>query len=199
MGWSYSPNEFVKIYRKLINWGWYTDVCTCKLFLHCLLRANWKPGLWQGIHYDKGEFITSIPSLAEESGLTVSQTRTALKHLISTGEIGSRLTDTVTGKKLTKNRIITVKNWDAYQSNDRQNDRQIAGNVTDKRQASDRQVTADIRIKEYQERKEIKEKPAALSSSKDEEFEEFARIQNERMARQAEKERRLRKESNGTL
>ena len=43
------------------------------------------------------------------------------------------------------------------------------------------------------------EKPAALSSSKDEEFEEFARIQSERMERQAEKERRLRKESNGTL
>lgn len=115
MAWNYSPKEFIKVYRKFMEWEWYTDVNTKTLFLHCLLRANWKAGSWKGINYRPGEFITSLPSLAEESGLSVQQVRTSLEKLISTGEITSKTTDSVTGRKLTRNRIITVNNWDEYQ------------------------------------------------------------------------------------
>lgn len=107
-----------------MQWEWYTNANTKSLFIHCLLRANWKPGTWQGIHYEAGDFITSLPSLADETGLSIQQVRTALKHLISTGEITSCSTDKVTGKKLTKNRIITVNNWNEYQQNNSQNNRQ---------------------------------------------------------------------------
>lgn len=169
MAWSYSPKEFIKVYRKFMQWEWYTDINVKTLFIHCLLKANWKPGSWHGINYDTGEFITSLPSLSEETGLTVRQVRTSLNRLISTGELTSRMTDNVTGKKLTKNRIITINNWNSYQGSDSQNDRQVTANLTGKRQASDRQVTADIRNKEYKnykKEKENKEKePAAPSSS----------------------------------
>ena len=67
--WNYSPKEFVKVYRKLVNWEWYSDANTTKIFLHCLLKANWKEGSWKGIHYKPGQFITSIPSLAKENGI----------------------------------------------------------------------------------------------------------------------------------
>lgn len=124
MSWNYSPKEFIKVYRKFMEWEWYTDVNTTKLFLHCLLRANWKGGKWQGINYEPGEFITSLPSLSKETGLSIQQVRTSLEKLISTGELTSKTTDTSTGRKLSKNRIITVNNWDRHQGDNIQSNSQ---------------------------------------------------------------------------
>ena len=166
MAWSYSPKEFIKMYRKFMKWEWYTDTNTKSLFIHCLLKANWKSGTWQGIHFDAGELITSLPSLSEETGLTVRQVRTSLNRLISTGELTSRTTDKVTGKKLTKNRIITINNWGSYQGIDRQNDRQN-DSQTD-RQATGKRQASDSRYKNIKNNKNIKkekEEPAAPSSS----------------------------------
>lgn len=131
--WEYTDTEYVKLFRKLLNWEWYTDVNTKVLFLHCLLKANWKDGSWHGYKYKRGQFITSLPSLSRETGLTIRQVRTALNHLKATGE--------VTDWHDNKIRIITVVSFDKFQSRDRQNGRQATG----KRQASDRQATADIR------------------------------------------------------
>ena len=133
MSWNYSENEYIKVFRKLLNWEWYTDVNTKTLFLHCLLKANWKDGAWHGHTIKRGQFITSLPSLSKETGLSIREVRTALNHLKSTGE--------VTDKIYSKFRIITVKSYDSFQSSDRQNDSQPTG----KRQASDRQATVDIR------------------------------------------------------
>ncbi len=65
-----------------------------------------------------GSFVTSLGSLSNETGLTIQQTRTALKHLISTGELTSKSTN--------KNRIITVVNYDKYQDSSKQNNKQAA-------------------------------------------------------------------------
>lgn len=188
MAWSYSPKEFIKMYRKFMKWEWYTDTNTKSLFIHCLLKANWKSGTWQGTHFDAGEFITSLPSLSEETGLTVRQVRTSLNRLISTGELTSRTTDNVTGKKLTRNRIITINNWCSYQGSDRQNDRQPDRQPD--RQATGKRQASDSRYKNIKNNKNIKkekEEPAALSSSgndeegidlfnmSDEEYEEMKR------------------------
>lgn len=164
MGWKYSPKEFVKVYRKFMEWEWYTDVNTKTLFIHCLLRANWKPGRWKGINYNAGEFITSLPSLAEESGLSIQQVRTSLDKLISTGEITSKVTDSVTGKKLTKNRIISINNWDSYQGDNSQSNSQ--NNSQSNRQATGKQQASNSRYKNNKNNKEVKENilPSAAPS-----------------------------------
>ena len=100
--------NFVKIDRKMTSWGWYTDISTKCLFLHCILRANWKPGEWKGIRYERGQFITSLSSLSHETGLSVKQVRTALKHLKETNEVASYSTSKFT--------VITVTNYDKYQT-----------------------------------------------------------------------------------
>lgn len=151
----YSAKAFIKVYRKFMEWEWYTDINVKTLFLHCLLRANWKAGVWQGIHFEAGEFITTLPSISEETGLTVRQARTALEKLKLTGELSVKLTDNVTGKSLNKCRIITVNNWDRYQGDDRQADRQIdrqrVRQATGKT-AGKRQQKKNIKnIKEYKE------------------------------------------------
>ena len=78
--------DYVKISRKILEWEWYTDANTKVLFLHILLKANWKDGRFQGIEVPRGSFVTSLQNLAAETGLTVRNVRTALKHLENTGE-----------------------------------------------------------------------------------------------------------------
>ncbi|WP_159019840.1 hypothetical protein [Algibacter sp. L3A6] len=78
---------FIKLFRDLVDWEWYTDQNTCKLFIHCLIKANYSTKKWQGITIHKGEFITSKERLAVETGLSISKVRTALDKLVSTKEI----------------------------------------------------------------------------------------------------------------
>lgn len=131
-------NGFIKLHRKLLVWEWYSDLNVRVLFIHCLLRANHKEEKWQGYTLKAGQFITSYGNLAKECGLTEQQTRTALSKLISTREI--------TRKSTSQNTIITVNNWEQYQTNNTQNNKQI----------TNEQQTNNNR-QEYKEVKEIKE------------------------------------------
>lgn len=101
-------NGHIKLHRALTEWGWYKDLPTCKLWLHVLLRANYKACEWQGIEIPRGAFATSYAALSAESGLTVKQVRTALDKLKSTGEITVK-----TNRHYT---IVTVAKYDEYQS-----------------------------------------------------------------------------------
>lgn len=100
--------DYVKISRKILEWEWYTDINTKVLFLHILLKANWKPGRFQGTDVPRGSFVTSQQNLALETGLTLKNVRTALKHLESTGEVAVN--------RHPKFSVITIKNYDKYQS-----------------------------------------------------------------------------------
>lgn len=116
----FNDDEYIKMFRKLVNWEWYTDVNTFKLFLHCLLMANWKDGRWKGIECKRGQFITSIGTLAKETGLTVKEVRTALNHLKWTNEVASSSTSKYT--------VITVLSYDKYQG-EGQSEGQTRGKV----------------------------------------------------------------------
>jgi biotin operon repressor len=118
---------FISLHRSILKWEWYHDLNTKSLFLHLLLTANWEPQKWQGITVERGQRVCSLPSLSKETGLSVRSIRTAIEHLKSTGE----LTDASTSKY----RIITIKNYDLYQT--------PTDEATGDRQASDRQATGD--------------------------------------------------------
>lgn len=98
---------YIKINRKILDWEWYKNLNTCRLFFHILLKANWKDGKFEGKDVLRGSFITSIKRLSLETGLTENEVRTALSHLVKTGEITKQTT-----KKYT---IITVNNYELYQ------------------------------------------------------------------------------------
>lgn len=100
--------EYIRLNRKILGWGWYTDINTCRLFIHMLLRANWKDGYFRGTTVPRGSFVSSIGKLSEETQLTPDEVRTAIKHLISTKDI--------TKQSYNKYTVFTVKNYDLYQS-----------------------------------------------------------------------------------
>lgn len=119
---------YIRLYRSFLTWEWYTDGITKDVFLHLILTANWEPKKWRGITVERGQRVYSRASLAREMRLSERNVRTALNHLISTGEVTSQSTPQYS--------IITVKNYDLYQqaTNETTNDRP----VTDQRPTSDR-------------------------------------------------------------
>ncbi len=108
---------FILIHRKLLEWEWYSSANDTRLFIHCLLKANWKDGKFKGTVIPRGSFVTSVNSLVEETGLTIQQTRTALTHLKSTNEI--------TIKTNHQFSIITINKYNDYQLDNTQNNKRI--------------------------------------------------------------------------
>lgn len=98
---------FILLHRSILRWEWYGDLNTARLFIHLLLTVNYEPQRWQGIAVERGQRVASLAKLADETGLTVKQVRTALEHLKRTGE--------VTHKATSKYGLFTVNHYDRYQ------------------------------------------------------------------------------------
>ena len=81
---------FVAFPRGLIDWEWYTEPNTARLFFHLLLTANWQEKQWQGITIHPGELVTSQSQLAKQLNLSIRNVRTALEHLQATGYVTVR-------------------------------------------------------------------------------------------------------------
>ena len=124
-------NGFILLYRQITEWEWYQNPNTFRVFLHCLLMANFTDGRFEGMDIKRGQFVTSLPSLSKQTRLSIQQVRTALDHLKSTGEI--------TDYSTSKYRVITVVKYDQYQIDNRQNNSQSTGN----QQASNSQSTGE--------------------------------------------------------
>ena len=100
-------SDYIKLHRKFLEWEWYRNEHTKNLFIHCLLKANWKESKFEGNVIQRGSFVSSIDILASETGLTSDEVRTAIKHLIFTGEITKQSTNKYT--------VFSVVNYDLYQ------------------------------------------------------------------------------------
>src|SRR5690606_39386583 len=125
---------WIKLHRSLLEWEWYKDLNTRSLFLHLLIRANHKDNKFQGNVIKRGQLLTGIKALSVETSLSVQQLRTSLKKLKSTNEI--------TIESSTKNSVITIVNYDFYQTVD---DDQLAEQQTNNNQSTSEQQTNNKR------------------------------------------------------
>tara|TARA_R110002167_G_scaffold365859_1_gene591664 strand:+ start:4384 stop:5079 length:696 start_codon:yes stop_codon:yes gene_type:complete len=133
---------FIKLYRSFKDWQWYTEPNTAHLFLHLILSANWETKKWKGRIVKRGQFITSLPGLVLNTGLTLSEIRTSLERLIKSGEICKESTN--------HNTLITIIKYDSYQDIGDDVSRQIAN----KSQTNRNPIAT---TKEVKENKEVKE------------------------------------------
>lgn len=134
---------WVKLHRKMLEWEWYDDHNTFRLFMTLLMMANHADKKWRGNLIMRGSLLTSLDSLSVTTGLSVQQIRTSLGKLIATGEI--------TNKSTSKNRIITISKWDSYQNDNNQDNRE----VTNEQQAGNKQVTTNKNVKNVKNDKEV--------------------------------------------
>lgn len=98
---------FIVINRNILDWEWFTDPNTLLVFMYLLLKANWKDKTWGKRKIKRGQLVTSLAKIAEETGLSVKSVRTALAHLEQTNQVANLSTP--------QYRIITIKNYDKYQ------------------------------------------------------------------------------------
>ena len=102
MGW-------IKLHTKITEWEWYDNIPCRLVFLHLLLNANYEDKTWKGIMIKRGQHLTSIQSLANETGLSVSQVRTAINNMQATNELTLKTTNKYT--------VITIEKYEEYQHN----------------------------------------------------------------------------------
>jgi len=98
----------IKLHRSIINWEWFDDEKTLKLFLYLLIKASWKNKKWKGMTVLRGELFCSIESLANGANLSIQEVRSRLINMQTSGEITRRSTNKYT--------VITICNYDDYQA-----------------------------------------------------------------------------------
>lgn len=100
-------NGWIKLHRKILDWEWFTSPSTLQLFIYLLLRANKEDKKWRGILIKRGQLVTSVATISEETKLSTQQVRTSLNRLKSTNEITSKTTNRFT--------LVTVCKYESYQ------------------------------------------------------------------------------------
>ena len=94
-----------------MEWEWYSNPNVMRLFIHCLLKANFKEKKWQNNVISRGSFITSYAKIADELYLTRDQVRGAFKKLIDS--------EVVTTQGSNRFLTVTICKYDEYQAKKR--------------------------------------------------------------------------------
>ena len=142
-----TESGWIKLNKKILKWGWYSDANVKITFLHLLLIATYEDCEYLGIKLKRGQAIIGSEKTAEQIGITRQQLRTALKKLEKFGEISKKSTNKFT--------IITVENYNKYQSVNRSSNQRI----TNEQPTSNQRITNEqphLRNKEYKNNKSIR-------------------------------------------
>lgn len=122
---------WIKIHRKVLEWEWYDDTNTFRLFMHLILKANHKDKNYRGQIVKAGSLLTGRELLAQETGLTVRQVRTCLERLKTTNEV------TINSSR--QGTIIQVVKYKDYQI--------TTNETTTERPTNDQQTTSNKNVK----------------------------------------------------
>ena len=128
-------NGYIKLFRKLTEWEWYTDGDTLRVFLHLLLKANHKDHKWQGQTVSMGQCIIGRKELAKELKMTEARVRKSLLHLKSTNEI--------TIKSTNKYSLVSIVNWEFYQLAEGEPTSKPTSKPTSNQPATNQQLTTN--------------------------------------------------------
>lgn len=101
------PTTYIKLDRNILRWRWYQDANTFRVFVHLLIKAQYKDEMYKDINIKRGDVVTSYGSIAESLGLKYDQVRNSVKHLRDTKEV------TIT--RHTNFLVISILRYDDYQ------------------------------------------------------------------------------------
>ena len=138
---------FIKLYRSILKWEWWTDEKTTRVFLWLLLNANWEDSRFRGHKIPKGSLVVGRKKMAKELKMSEQSIRTSIEHLKSTNEITTYSTNKFT--------IISIVNWEKYQGLENESTNKSTTKPTNNQPTTNH-------IKEY---KEIKNKEYFNSES----------------------------------
>lgn len=145
---------FIKLHRKITEWGWYRDTNTKVVFIELLLRANFKDTYFMGRLIPRGSIAIKNSDLCHSLNLSRMQIRTALEHLKSTGEITTDSTSKYT--------LVNVHNYDLYQGFEESKQPADNQQTTSKQPADNQPIEEEVKKSRSQEVK--KDTTASLKS-----------------------------------
>lgn len=137
---------WIKLHRQLLEWEWYDDINTSRLFVHLLLKANHKDRKYRGTTIKRGQLLTGRNLLAAETGLSEQQIRTCLNKLKSTSDL--------TIKSTSKGTLLTVDKYGVYQGEDDRATSISTSKSTNEQPASNQQVTTNKNVRTKECKKE---------------------------------------------
>jgi len=150
-----NPQGWIKLHRSILDWEWYDEPNTFRLFLHLLLKANHKPKRYRGVLIEEGQVMTGFSKLSEQTKISLQSVRTCLKRL--------ELTNEVTVKSSAQGTIIQLVNYSKYQV--------VTSELTTNQQTTNRRLTTNKN--DNNEKKDVYRAFDHLSLSQ----EEFSRLE----------------------
>lgn len=122
-----NPQGWIKLHRSILDWEWYDEPNTFRLFLHLLLKANHKPRSYRGVLIQEGQVMTGFSKLSDQTKISLQSVRTCLKRL--------ELTNEITIKSTTQGTIIQLVNYSKYQVS--------TSEVTNEQQTTNKRLTTN--------------------------------------------------------
>lgn len=147
------PETWIKINRNILDWRWVRSPVTLSVWMHLLLKANYKDTEIGKDVVRRGEVYLAQDLLANDIGITKKQLRTALEHLKETGEIRAT-------RKIGKVVVISIPNYDRYQGEGQQKGNMRASEraTTEPTQPIEKSTTESILADKEKEKESNKEK-----------------------------------------
>ena len=99
---------YILIDRNILDWKWWNNNNTLKVFLWLMIKAQFHESYWGGVQIKRGQVATSMKNIESDNQLSRQQVRTAISNLKSTGEI------TIT--RYSKFLVLTIVNYNKYQN-----------------------------------------------------------------------------------
>ena len=124
-------NGWIKIHRQILEWEWYDEPNTLRLFLHLLLKANHKNKSYRGVEIKEGQVMTGYDKLAKELSLSTQKIRTAINKL--------KLTNEITSVSTSQGTIIQIVKYKEYQV--------VTSKLTDEQQTDNKRITTNKNVK----------------------------------------------------
>jgi len=146
---------WIKLHRKILEWEWYKDDKTFRVFIYLLLSANFENKKWKGIEVNRGQLITGRMSISENVGISERSVRTCLNRLKTTSELTIKTTNRYS--------LITINKYEAYQINEETNDQKTDQQTANKRPTNDQQTTTTKEYKKEKKEKNIRKEEANKS------------------------------------
>ena len=142
---------YIKLWRKFMETSFFRDSKTVHLAIYLLLKCNHEKHKFmfngEEITLDRGQYITGLPKMEYDTGISFQSLRTCLHTLTNTGFLTSKSTN--------KFRIITIDKYEEYQG-------EPTGKLTNNQQASNRPVTTnnnDKNVKNEKNTTTVPDKP----------------------------------------
>lgn len=124
---------YIKLDRKILNWGWFKEENMLKLWLYLLLTAQHQDTYIKGVMLKRGEVLFGRKQASKDTGISEQSIRTCINRLKSTNEITTKSTNKYT--------IITILKYDEYQNNNKKSTNKSTNKLTNNQPTTNQQLT----------------------------------------------------------